>query len=386
MSMDLDLAAIVADLDRVDAAQREAAKRARGALVVAWLIDRQRGPFLGGEYYRALRPAALMASRHGWHTAVCDSANLIEGQERVFCTVVGPGAHLIAPDVLVVRPLDFSAQMELDGKPFTFADLVDAAHAAGQKVIADLDDDIWAHEDWTPESRPNDDGYEDWCWKVDGWLVSTVVIKRRVSSLAARRGLHPPIVVAPNCYDVHGVGNLRARPGRMLGNRLFLEGRMRADIAMYEEMVFPLLGELDVEFVHVGASAGHRFPSAALLVERSSVILPQLAEQMRDVSIGVICHGDHPYNDAKTETNAVELASMGIPLVAATRHRLYTSVPGRVEPTAAAIRRRVEALLDPTFWHKESARARQWAEAKAEESETRYVNAFARLSQLVASA
>jgi hypothetical protein len=95
-----------------------------------------------------------------------------------------------------------------------------------------------------------------------------------------------------------------------------------------------------------------------------------------DVSIGVILQADHPYNAAKTETNAVELASMGLPLVAATNHPLYAKVPGRVDIDATAVRERIVALLEPDYWQEESARAREWANEIAVKRESEYLAAF----------
>ena len=387
---DIDLNAIVRDLDRIDAEQRNAARRHGRPLIVAWLIDPKRGPWMGGEYYRALRPAALLAREYRFHTCVATTANLLEGETGVWVEPLGPSFNLVRPDILVIRPLDFSQSMEMDGKPFSFADLVDEAQAAGQMIIADLDDDLWAHEDWTPDSRPDDDRYETWCWKSDAWLVSTDRLKYRVETIADMKDIPArSVFVAPNCYDFHGVGAAHEpRWSRTIGNRLFLKGRQSGDLAMYRSLVYPLLEELDLRFVHVGAAPGEPVLfSTHRLVEKAPVIMPQLAQACSDIAVGVICQAPVDYNAAKTETNAFELASMGIPLVAATSHDLYRDIPGAMLPAARAIRERIKHLVeDRDAWEMESARARAWARDLAPKRERQYLDAFLSMANLLVSA
>ena len=377
----LDLGAIVADLDRV--AELQQAQQERAEISVAWLCGRH--PLLGGEYYRGLRPAALLNHRYDWHTAVCNTmgTNDEDGPDGplFFVTL---NRHVITPKVIVIRPV----------REWTLY-WTERAQRNGQLVLVDLDDDIWAHENFEENIRLSDDHYEEWCWKADGWLVSVPQIRRRVVELGAKHWKHaPPVVVAPNCYDPVGVGGgLLPQPGRRLGNRLWLSGRMGADLELWRTLVAPLLDELDLSFVHVGDSTdpieygpqeGQLPPSlvgdCGFLPERTilrpSAALPEMHKSFTDVSIGVILQADHPYNAAKTETNAVELASMGLPLVAATNHPLYAKVPGRVDIDATAVRERIVALLEPDYWQEESARAREWANEIAVKRESEYLAAF----------
>ncbi len=275
-----------------------------------------------------------------------------------------PDGQAIAPDVIVVRPIREWRQSWTDW-----------AHDAGQIVIADLDDDVWAHEDWTPDSRPDDDNYEEWCFGVDAFLVSTPRIAWRVRE----RGYAGSIYVAPNCYDPWG---MQGRPEplaetRRIGTRLWLSGRMSADLALYDELILPQLADLDLAFVHIGAEPGQRFTDRGWpqdrLVEQPAVPLPLMGRALSEMSVGCVVMGDHEFNRAKTETIGVEMGGAGLPLLAATDHRLYIQCPGRVEPTVAAVRKRLVSLMDPVLWRRESERAVIWARAVAERGERRHM-------------
>jgi hypothetical protein len=383
----LDLGAVVADLDRV--AELQAGRKPEPEFSVAWLCGRH--PLLGGEYYRGLRPAALLNRRYDWHTAVCNTMGTEDDKPDGPLFFVTLNGHVITPRVIVIRPI----------REWT-AYWTERAQRNGQVVLVDLDDDIWAHENFEENIRLSDDHYEEWCWKADGWLVSVPQIRRRVLQLGREHWKHaPPVVVAPNCYDPVGVGGgLLPRPGRRLGNRLWLSGRMSADLELWRTLVAPLLEELDLTFVHVGDStdpieygpqegklppsfvADCGFPPSRTIL-RPQAALPEMHKSFSDVSIGVIVQADHPFNVAKTETNAVELASMGLPLVAATNHILYRTVPGRVSPDPTSVRGRIQELLDPVVWEEESQRARAWATEVAVKREGEYLAAFTDLLGVV---
>ena len=385
----LDLGAIVADLDRVGEMEKEL--KARAEISIAWLCGRH--PLLGGEYYRALRPAALLNRKHGWHTAVCNTMGTEDGDPDGPLFFVTLNGHTIRPRIIVVRPI----------REWTLY-WTERAHRNGQLVLVDLDDDIWSHDEFEENMRVSDDHYEEWCWAADGWLVSVPQIRRRVLRMGASHwDKAPPVLVAPNCYDPVGVGGgLLPQPGRRLGNRLWLSGRMPGDLALWRDLVAPLLEELDLSFVHVGdvtdpilygPHEGEAPPSLigdcgfppARTILRPTAALPEMHKSFSDVSIGVIMQADHPYNAAKTETNAVELASMGLPLVAATNHILYRTVPGRVSPDPTSVRGRIQELLDPVVWEAESKRARAWAQEVAVKREREYLEAFDKLLAVLQS-
>ena len=115
-------------------------------LTVSWMLNRH--PLLGGDYYRAYRAAALASSRFGWVTSVADrmiASTGIEGAPEGKLGFVTPNrmmgmpdknARVFFPDVIVLRPV------EKWTREFT-----DAAHEAGQVIIADVDDQLWLHED-----------------------------------------------------------------------------------------------------------------------------------------------------------------------------------------------------------------------------------------------
>lgn len=336
---------------------------------VAYLCARQ--PLMGGEYYRATRPAALLNREFGWGSAVCD--RMATEDENGPLSFITPNEMVITPDLIVLRPI----------REWTQA-WTDRAHANGQRVVADLDDDYWAHQAWEGETRPNDDGYDDWFWNVDAVLVSTKYLKNRLIEM----GHKAPILIAPNCYDPYGL-DADPFPSHTIGTRLWLSGRMEGDLVMYDELVRPLLEEFDLGFHHVGAEDGHRFTDRGWdpkrLSETGSVPIPLLPRALEGVSMGMICMSDHPYNLAKTETHAAELASMGIPLVAASNHVLYRNIPGRVEPTPEGVGKRVEALLNPLFWRGESEAARSWARRLAVKNESLHLNALTRLIDLLRS-
>ena len=326
---------------------------------------------MGGEYYRATRPAALLNRNFGWGTAVCD--RMATEDETGPLSFITPNEMVITPDLIILRPIREWTQ-----------EWTDRAHANGQRVVADLDDDYWAHQDWEGETRPNDDHYDDWFWNVDAVLVSTKYLKKRIQDM----GHKAPVLIAPNLYDPYGL-NADPYPSHTIGTRLWLSGRMEGDLVMYDELVRPLLEEFDLGFLHVGAQDGHRFTDrgwdTARLVEVGSVPIPLLPRALEGVSMGMICMSDHPYNLAKTETHAAELAAMGIPLVAASNHVLYEKVPGRVDSTPEGVGRRVEALLNPIFWRGESEAARAWSRRLAARNESEYLSVFSNAARSLLS-
>ena len=297
-----------------------------------------------------------------------------EKGDRLGFLTPGADPHIIFPDVIVIRPIR-------EWLP----EHTEQARAAGQVVIADLDDDVWHHQAWTPEGRPNDDHYDDWLPGVDALLVSTralaKVVKKRLPDL--------PVYVAPNCYDPYGL-SATPGPGRLIGTRMWTGSRMEVDLELYDSLVYPLLAELDLKFVHVGADAEQSFTKRgwdpARLIERPSTTVPGLRESLGDLSVGVICMGEHAYNAAKTETHAIELASVGLPLVAASEHRLYIGIPGRVDHTPGAVRFRMHRLVnDPDFWHQEAERAVAWARLIAATAEDDYLSTLRRVVDLLIS-
>ena len=358
-------------------------------VTVAWAASRN--PLTGGEYYRATRPAALSSRDFGWHTAVVMDIGTVEGSKKVGGVAYG-GTHVIEPDLWVFRPMGQQGRNDNWG----LEEIVERIHAGGQKVMCDLDDDVWGHEDWDPDNRPEgaeDDKFETWCWKVDGWLVSTQYLADRIHEIAARRGSPPQrVVVAPNCFDPIGLGH-DSHPvfGRRIGTRLWLSGRMSGDLEIYRECFAPLLEELDLTWVHIGREHGiaegpgqhaRNFVDdcdmpAARVLELPSVTIPELGRIMgQTISIAAIAMADQPFNYAKTLTHAIEVASAGLPMVAATPLALYDEVPGRVYPNPKAVKERVQYLLDAEHWRHESQRARVWARKESVRSEATYMRAL----------
>lgn len=332
---------------------------------VAYLISRH--PHMGGEYYRAVRPAALLNRNFGWGSAVCNKMATQEENPGGPLSFVTPDNMVVTPDIIVVRPIREWRQH-----------WTEQAQANGQLVVADLDDDVWAHDKYGELQDADPDFYEEWFWNVDAVLVSTRYLASRIKAM----GHKSPVYVAPNCYDPWGL-NAEPEPGHIIGTRLWLSGRMEGDLVMYDELVRPLLDELDLTFLHLGAADGHRFSDRgwdpSRLIELESVTIPMFADALKDLSIGMICMSEAPYNTGKTETHAAELASMGVPLVAASNHELYRNIPGRVETTPEAVRARVEALLNPIFWRMESANARAWARRLAIKNESLHMSAVTRM-------
>jgi hypothetical protein len=328
---------------------------------------------MGGEYYRATRPAALATQRWGWEAYPTLKMATAEDNPGGPLSFLDPRGNPFTPDIIVVRPV----------REWT-AEWTAQAQKAGQRVIADLDDDLWSHEHYDELAVTQPDRYQEWFFDADAVLVSTRPLGRRVRELGHRA----PVIVAPNCYDPW-VTNAVPRPGRSLGTRLWLSGRMEADLVLYDTLVMPLLESLDLGFIHVGAGDAGRFIDRGWpdtrLVERRSVVIPLLAAALAGVSIGTICLAEHDYNLAKTQTHAVELASMGLPLVAATTVEHYRSVPGRVDPTPEAVEARVRDLLDPHVWLRESDRARRWSRQVSEKSEAQHLGSLLRVVNLLLS-
>jgi hypothetical protein len=380
------LARVAEDDARVGVKSTDLPKPITQELVVTWAVTRH--PLYGGEYYRATRPAALASRDFGWHTAVIEKIGSMEGSKKVAGQAYG-SEHVVEPDVWIFRPMG----KEEEGSTWHLVDIVDRIHAAGQYVIADLDDDIFAHEDWSEDREGTDDRFEEWCWQVDAWLISTPYLAERIKTMAARRGVpEPTIFVAPNCYDPFGMGHeSHPIPGRRLGTRLWLSGRMSGDLDIYRECFTPLLSELDLQFVHIGrendvvegpgSHVRNFVDTAGMPAERvlqlPSVTIPELGKILgASINIASIAMADHPFNYAKTETHAVEVASAGLPIVAATNLKIYDQVPGRCEPTPAAVRERVVSLLDPEHWRYWSERSRVWARKTSVRSEAIHMRAL----------
>lgn len=327
---------------------------------LAYLLSRQ--PLFGGEYYRALRPAGLAARDFGWQTAACSFMGTPADDDGGKLSFVTLNGQVMTPEVIVIRPVREWRQA-----------WTDQAHENGQVVVADLDDDVWSHDRYDELQDSDPDNYNEWFWNVDAVMVSTPVLAERIRE----RGHQAPVVVAPNCYDPFGL-NSAPQPSNIIGTRLWLSGRMEPDLVLYDQLIQPLLDDLDLCFLHVGADqAMGRFIdrgwSEERLIERRSVPIPLLPQAMEGVSIGTICMSDHPFNDVKTETHAVELAAQGIPMVAASNHPLYRRIPGRVDIDKDAVRDRVVALRDQYFWLEESDRARKWARDIAKKSEAKHM-------------
>jgi len=318
---------------------------------------------MGGDYYRATRAAALLNRNYGWGTAVGQNMATQVDDDDGPLSLITPDGVIVTPDIFVMRPVAEWRQH-----------WTDQAHANNQLIVADLDDDVWAHPVWDSPERPPEDYYHEWFPGVDAVLTSTRYLAKRITA----RGYQGPVYVAPNLYDPFGL-DANPVPGHIIGTRLWLSGRMEADLVMYDELVRPLLEELDLTFLHVGASDTHRFTDrgwdSKRLIERGSVSIPRFPQALEGLSIGMICMSDHAFNLAKTETHAAELALIGVPLVAASRHILYRRIPGRVDPTPEAVRDRVKALLDPIFWRAESAKAKSWARALAVKNEAEHLAA-----------
>jgi len=325
-----------------------------------------RSPLMGGEWYRATRPGAMANWKWKWQTAVCNrmaTASEDEGGQLSFIT---PNQTVVTPQIIIVRPI-----REWEQK------WTDQAHANGQFVVADLDDDIWSHDKYDELQEESPDNYMEWFPYVDAVMVSTRYLAKRIRAF----GYKAPVYYAPNMYDPFGM-NANPRPGDIIGTRLWMGGRMEADLVLYDTLIQPLLEEFNLRFLHVGADEKMgRFTQRGWdeerLIERHSVPMNMMAQALEGLSIGTICMSDAPYNAAKTETHAVELASGGVPLVAASDHPLYKNIPGRVEPVKDAVFDRVEALIaDPYYWLKESDRARKWARAISKKSEEQHLGSL----------
>lgn len=327
---------------------------------VAYLCARH--PLMGGEYYRATRPGALANWKWNWQTAACTHmATENDGGKLSFIT---PHKTVVTPEIIIVRPVREWTQ-----------EWTDQAHANGQFVVADLDDDVWSHDNWG--DHEDADGYVEWFFNTDAVMVSTRYLAKRVRE----EGYKSPVYVAPNCYDPFGITG-SPRPSDIIGTRLWMSGRMEADLVLYDTLIQPLLEEFNLRFLHVGADEKvGRFTQRGWdeerLIERHSVPMNMMAQALEGLSIGTICMSDAPYNAAKTETHAVELASIGIPLIAASNHPLYKNIPGRVEPEKDAVHDRLEELItDPYYWLKESDRTRKWARMISRKSEERHLGAL----------
>jgi hypothetical protein len=341
-------------------------------LSVSWMLNRH--PLLGGDYYRAYRPAILSSSRFEWATSVANQ--MVEDGGRLGFRHSQTPDKILFSNVLVIRPVEGWHK-----------DFSDQAHENGQLVIADVDDDLWGHEDLlrTGDTLDQWSSYDEWFPTVDAVLASTRHLANKIRDF----GYPAKVYYAPNCYDPTGF-YAEPKPSRRLGTRLWLSGRQDGEVRMYDEWIYPLLDKLDLSFTHIGAmesvDESEAVPGAKArrsfgwdtprLIERPSMVLTEMAAELARFSIGTIMMEDSEYNRSKTDTAAVELALAGLPLVAASPHELYRNVPGVVALTAGAVERRVRELLQPETWYVESKRARTWARQRAIACESRYLESL----------
>ena len=332
-----------------------------GAIKIGYLTAAD--PWLGGEYYRAVRPAALANHHLGFHAAVSQQAGVEEGDDA--WKLVLQDGRRFRPDIIIVRPI----------KELT-PGFIEQAHAAGQPVILDLDDDIWSHED-RPEMGGSgllttaDTDYEAAFPLGDAVIVSTPAL---VS--VCRQHTKAPIFVLPNCYDAYGPRHYgpTPKPGtRRIGTRMWVWGRRSVDLDLYDRVILPLLEELDLVFVHVGATKKSNLLLRGWPVRRveshPSMPAPLMGEVLGTVSVGVICLGAHPFNVAKTVTHAVELAAIGLPLLIVDPTGHYEGVPGVVTPPMTAADQMAQLLGDPMYWHAQQQAAQEWSDDIAFRSE-----------------
>ncbi len=357
-------------------------------LQVSFMLNRH--PLLGGDYYRAYRAAALASKRFGWICTLADRMVAAEGIKGApegrlgLVTPAGEQGRVFFSDVIVLRPIEGWT------KEYT-----DAAHDAGQKIIADVDDDLWGHEDLEATGTKFSDwsSYDSWFPYVDAVLASTRYLANKIRSF----GFPARVFYAPNLYDPTAL-NADPKPGRRLGSRLWLSGRSDGEVQMYDEFIYPLLERLDLSFTHIGADepGEDEVPTAPgikarrhfgwdtpRLIERPSLTIPEFAKEFARFSIGTIMMVDSEYNRAKTDTAAVELASAGLPLVSASAHELYRNIPGTVAPTARDVEQRIKELLNPETWWVESKRARTWARQRAIACESQYLESLLAAVNLV---
>lgn len=337
---------------------------------IGWVVARS--PWLGGEFLRATRPAALVNARLGWHTAVSERMAVEEGRPGVL--LVHENGDSFRPSVLVFRPI------RQDLRPY-----ISEAHEAGQLVVADLDDDFWSHED-----RPDRGGkgyaereivegvdhFEDWLPHCDAFIAST----RHLQEIMEYH-VSGPVVHLPNCYDTFGIAKYGQipGPGRRIGTRLWLHGRSSRDLQLYDELIWPSILDLDLTFVHLGAD-----PDLPTFVDRGwpadrveghpSLPAPLMGEVLGTLSVGVICLGQADFNAAKTLTHPVELASLGLPLVVVDEMGFYRGVPGVVEANLDAVEDRLARLTsDPAYWQAESRKSKRWAVEVGESAQGDYL-------------
>ena len=101
---------------------------------------------------RNYRPAALACHSFGWTCSLADRmAAKDDGSKLGLITPAGDMGRVFFPDVIVLRPVAGWT------KEFT-----EWAHENGQYVLADLDDDLWSHEDLLDDQLPESDNYDDW--------------------------------------------------------------------------------------------------------------------------------------------------------------------------------------------------------------------------------
>lgn len=333
---------------------------------------------MGGEWLRATRPAYLVNARWSWPVVVGLTVATTDDDDGLWI-VTPDGKQAAHPKFIIVRPLR-------NWTPET----TEMAHEAGQLVIADLDDDLWSHEDagdWSEQdAKLGPDRYNDWFLGADAFLCSTPVVARAVR----RQGFQGPVVVAPNCHDswspekmgLRAKGPDLSRPARW-GTRLWLSGRMQPDLELYDSLVLPAVIEQGATWVHLGATPGYSFPERGWpsdqVEQHESTYVQAMANVLGTLDVGVICLGVHPYNKAKTLTHPMDLAACGLPLVAASDDPLYKSVPGRVPATREAVAERLRNLRHPGTWQYESQVALHWCRDLAVRSETLYLAALSSL-------
>lgn len=241
------------------------------------------------------------------------------------------------------------------------AGIVQRAHASGQVVINDVDDDFWSIPPSHPAYRSviasrNPDSnrahYTRALQGSDAVTVSTPYLADKLSDLG------PPIRVVPNAidperYEPHMVRDTTSPTFGWVGA---LSYRDPGDVEILRGCLGPfLLSHPRCRFVHVGARSEDPGTTADVLdlpaeqVEvRPFCHIADLPQAMNGIDVALAPLEDTPFNHAKSAIKALEAAAAHIPLIASDMPEYRSLGYGRLCVTDQEWADALEAMCDPT--------------------------------------
>jgi hypothetical protein len=275
------------------------------------------------------------------------------GRLYVVDTING-GVHDV--DVIVLSCLDARATRD--------AEVIRHARSAGQVIVVDIDDYLWALPTdhlFYPSIEPIAESARHLLQAASLVTVSTPFLSR---ALATLRPKLPVRFLVPNYVELDLWRPVR--PGTMVGWVGCVHEHDRADFQIMAEGVVPWLRERGLPFYHGGALP--HGPSARDVLSYDNVVTapatrfldyPKLWDPLR-VALCPIAPG--AFGHSKSWCKGLEACARGIPFISSDHPEYRALGVGRIAREPADWARHLDELQDPEVYAAECAASRRRAE------------------------